>query len=75
MTFLHNSSENSDVPRQFRIQKTVTFRKEVTFTVLTNYFSKENLLTMKWIILYKLYDNKVRANNGMKVKGNVIFGN
>ena len=45
------------------------FRKKVTnFTFLTNYFSIEHLLTMKWIIIYTLHDNKVRANNVLKYK-------
>ena len=44
-------------------------RKKVTtnFTSLTNYFSIENDLTMKEIIIYSLNDNIVRANDGIKV--------
>ena len=46
-------------------------RKKVTanFTSLTNYFSIENDLTMKEIIIYSLNENIVRANDGIKVKG------
>ena len=46
----------------------MALRKKVTnFTFLTDYFSIENVLTTKEIIIYTLNENKVRANNGMKV--------
>ena len=46
----------------------MALRKKVTnFTFLTDYFSIENVLTTKEIIIYTLNENKVRANNDMKV--------
>ena len=42
-------------------------RKKVTnFTFLTDYFSIENLLTMKKIVIYTFNDSKARGNDGMK---------